>query len=156
MPTSMLDGLPSLPSPPSQVIPGRVHAVNRIVFLTGDALTEPPRTITPTRLTPEPLDQLRKADKIVNDILAKHNLLRSLAQVPVTLFPVGFGQEGARSVGVRAFITRDFMTGTPALPGKDVPLEAIDEIVSGVCGIEGIARVAFDISPKPPATTEWE
>ena len=34
--------------------------------------------------------------------------------------------------------------------------EAIDEIVEGVTAIKGIARVAFDISPKPPATTEWE
>ena len=89
---------------------------------------------------------------------APHRLALSLdpSQVPVTLFPVGFGIDGGRSVGVRAFITRDFMTGTPALPGKDVPLAAIDEIVSGVTAIDGIGRVAFDISPKPPATTEWE
>ena len=140
----------------AKVIPGKIHNVNRIVYLTGPPLTEPPREITPTRLTIEPLDQLRKADKVVNDILAEYNLLKSLAQVPVTLFPVGFDVPGGRSVGVRAFITRDFMTGTPALPGKDVPLEAIEKIVKGVTAIEGIARVAFDISPKPPATTEWE
>lgn len=79
-----------------------------------------------------------------------------LAQVPVTLFPVGFSDDGGRSVGVRAFLTRDFMTGTPALPGKELPFKALDEIVSGVTAIDGISRVAFDISPKPPATTEWE
>ena len=122
----------------------------------GPALDAPPRTITPTRLTDEPLAQLRAADKVVNDVLTKHNLLRSLAQVPVTLFPVGFGMAGARSVGVRAFLTRDFMTGTPALPGKDLPFAALDEICAGVSQIAGVARVAFDISPKPPATTEWE
>ena len=76
--------------------------------------------------------------------------------MPVTLFPVGFGLPGGRSIGIRAFITRDFMTGTPALPGKDIPLAALDEIVSGVTKLEGVARVALDISPKPPATTEWE
>ena len=76
--------------------------------------------------------------------------------MPVTLFPVGFGDPNGRSVGVRAFITRDFMTGTPALPGKDLPLAAVAEIVKGVTAIDGISRVAFDISPKPPATTEWE
>ena len=138
---------------PGQGHPGKIHTVNRIVYLTGPPLTEPPREITPTRLTIEPLDQLRKADKVVNDILAEYNLLKSLAQVPVTLFPVGFDVPGGRSVGVRAFITRDFMTGTPALPGKDVPLEAIEKIVKGVTAIEGIARVAFDISPKRTATT---
>ena len=79
-------------------------------------------------------------------------------QVPVVLFPVGFGVEGARSIGIRAFITRDFMTGTPAMPGTpELPLEALAEIQSRVLGeVEGIARVALDISPKPPATTEWE
>ena len=137
-------------------IPGRVHKVNRIVFVMGDALQESPRTITPTRLTAEPLDQLRKADQVVNDVLLKYDLNRKLAQVPVTLFPVAFDVPNGRSVGVRAFITRDFMTGTPACPGKDLPFGAIDEIVKGVCAIDGIARVAFDISPKPPATTEWE
>lgn len=138
-------------------IPGQVHKVNRIVFLTGPPLAEPPRTITPTRLTAAPLAQLRAADKIVNDVLSKHNLLRTLAQVPVTLFPVPFEVAGGRAVGVRAFITRDFMTGTPALPGsKELPLSAVEEIVAGVTAIEGVSRVAFDISPKPPATTEWE
>ena len=35
--------------------------------------------------------------------------------------------------------------------------EALAEIQSRVLGeVEGIARVALDISPKPPATTEWE
>ena len=130
--------------------------MNRIVFLMGKPLDASPRTITPTRLTAEPLDQLRKADKVVNDVLLKYDLNRKLAQVPVTLFPVPFDVPNGRSVGVRAFMTRDFMTGTPACPGKDLPLEAVHEIVEGVTAIEGIARVAFDISPKPPATTEWE
>jgi GMP synthase (glutamine-hydrolysing) len=138
-------------------IPGRVHNVNRIVFMMGQPLPASPREITPTRLTQAPCDQLRKADKVVNDVLLKHDLNRKLAQVPVTLFPVGFGLPGGRSVGVRAFITRDFMTGTPACPGtKDLPLEAVEEMAKGVLAIEGVARIAFDISPKPPATTEWE
>ena len=155
-----LDGSPSGCWPEllqlAKVIPGKVHNVNRVVFLMGAPLDTPPSTITPTRLTDEPIEQLRLADHAVTQVLTKHNLLRSLAQVPVTLFPVGFGLAGGRSVGVRAFITRDFMTGTPALPGKDMPLAAIDEIVKSVTAIPGIARVAFDISPKPPATTEWE
>ena len=33
---------------------------------------------------------------------------------------------------------------------------ALAEIVDGVSKLPGIARVALDISPKPPATTEWE
>jgi hypothetical protein len=52
--------------------------------------------------------------------------------VPVVLFPVGFGKEGARSIGIRAFVTNDFMTGSPACPGRDLPLEAVDTIVNRI------------------------
>ena len=74
----------------------------------------------------------------------------------MTLFPAGFGLDGGRSIGIRAFITRDFMTGKPACPGVDLPLAMVDELVASIMKIPGIARVAFDISAKPPATTEWE
>ena len=50
------------------------------------------------------------------------------------------------------------MTGVPALPGSDaLPLEALRELSTRILAeVPGIARVALDISPKPPATTEWE
>ena len=38
--------------------------------------------------------------------------------------PVDFGESGKRGVCVRTFITHDFMTGVPALPGRDIPFEA--------------------------------
>jgi len=79
-----------------------------------------------------------------------------VSQVPVTLFPVALDTPNGRCVGIRAFITRDFMTGTPALPGRDIPLAALEEMRKGVLAVPGIARIALDISPKPPATTEWE
>ena len=34
----------------------------------------------------------------------------SLSQVPVVLFPAAFGVKGNRSIALRPFITRDFMT----------------------------------------------
>jgi len=138
-------------------IPCHVHEVNRVIFVLGAPITETPRVITPTYLRKEPLEQLREADAIVTEVLTKYDLLRSLAQVPVVLFPVGFGKTDGRSIGIRAFITRDFMTGSPALPGRDIPFEALDELQSRILSqVPGIARVALDITSKPPATTEWE
>ena len=139
-------------------IPCRVHEVNRVVFVLGEPIAEPPREITPTTLTAEPLAQLRQADHIAHQVLDKHDgLMRKLSQMPVTLFPVGFGVPGARSIGIRAFITRDFMTGTPAMPGRELPLEGVREMHRRILNeVAGISRVALDISPKPPATTEWE
>jgi len=54
------------------------------------------------------------------------------------------------------------MTGTPAIPGDEengaFPLDAMREVVGRLMSgeVEGIARVAFDLTPKPPGTTEWE
>ena len=137
-------------------IPKEVHDVNRVVYIFGEPIKGPVDAITPTHLTPDVVDQLREADDIVNRILLKYDLIRSLSQVPVISFPVHFGEPGKRSIGIRTFITNDFMTGVPATPGKEMPLEALNKIVEQVLAIPGIARVAYDLTSKPPGTTEWE
>ena len=53
-------------------------------------------------------------------------------------------------------MTNDFMTGVPAVIGKDFPFKALEEIIQGVSKIDGIARVCYDLTAKPPGTTEWE
>lgn len=54
--------------------------------------------------------------------------MRKVSQMPVVLIPVHFDRDIAychpscqRSVVIRPFITEDFMTGIPALPGKHIP-----------------------------------
>jgi GMP synthase (glutamine-hydrolysing) len=137
-------------------IPREVHDINRVVYVFGDKLTEAIDGITPTLPEPEAVGQLRQADKIVNDVLQKYGLIESLSQVPVVSFPVHFGEPGKRSVAIRTFITNDFMTGVPAAPGKQLPVEALDEMVEGVLNVPGISRVVYDLTSKPPGTTEWE
>jgi GMP synthase (glutamine-hydrolysing) len=137
-------------------IPKRIHQINRVVYVFGDKLTGPVNEITPTFPEPEALAQLRLADRHVNEVLRKYGLHESLSQVPVVSFPVYFGKAGKRSIGIRTFITNDFMTGVPAVPGKQIPIEALDEIVKRVLAVPGIARVAYDLTSKPPGTTEWE
>jgi GMP synthase (glutamine-hydrolysing) len=48
------------------------------------------------------------------------------------------------------------MTGVPATPGIHLPTAALDEMVKNVLSIPGIARVVYDLTSKPPGTTEWE
>lgn len=141
----------------ARMIPKKLHQVNRVVYVFGEPITEQPTQITPTLLTPDVIDQLRVADEVVNQVLLKFDLIRTLSQVPVTLFPVTFGQDGKRSVGIRTFITNDFMTGVPALPGQEIPLAAVAEMVEQIqTKTPNLARVVYDLTSKPPGTTEWE
>lgn len=54
----------------------------------------------------------------------------AISQMPVILLPVHFDRDQAlripscqRSVVLRPFCTQDFMTGVPAVPGKQLPIE---------------------------------
>ncbi|CAF1162237.1 unnamed protein product [Adineta ricciae] len=61
------------------------------------------------------------------------------------------------SVVLRTFVTKDFMTGKPATPGETFPLEMLDEICETIkTNVPGISRILYDLTSKPPATTEWE
>lgn len=138
-------------------IPQFAHQINRVVYLFGEPFSAEIESLTPTFLGPNTLDQLRQADNIVQQILVKYDLLKSLSQVPVILLPLGFGQEGSRSIVIRTFITNDFMTGLPATPGKELPKAALQEMVDRILSeVPGISRVLFDLTAKPPGTTEWE
>lgn len=53
-----------------------------------------------------------------------------MSQMPVVLLPIHFDRDAAvrtpscqRSIVLRPFKTHDFMTGVPAIPGKDLPIE---------------------------------
>ena len=57
---------------------------------------------------------------------------------------------------IRTFITQDFMTGVPAIPGADLSLDVLAKMVSEIKSVNGISRVLYDLTSKPPGTTEWE
>ena len=60
----------------------------------------------------------------MNEILASYGLIASISQVPVVLVPIDFDQADGvstkRSIAIRTFLTSDFMTGVPAVPGQQV------------------------------------
>lgn len=110
-------------------------------------------------VTSERLDILRRADAIVTEEIRRAGLYREIWQA--------FGVLPAiRSVGVqgdlrtyayplilRAVTSEDAMTADWAR----LPYEVLERISNRVINeVEGINRVAYDISSKPPATIEWE
>jgi GMP synthase (glutamine-hydrolysing) len=138
-------------------IPKTLHNINRVAYFFGDAFEHFSPTITNTHLNAESLDQLREADDIVNQLLLKHDLIRTISQVPVVSFPVNFGVAGNRCIGIRTFITNDFMTGLPATPGKEMPEDVLQEMVTRILNeVPNVSRVCYDLTSKPPGTTEWE
>lgn len=59
------------------------------------------------------------------------------------------------SVVLRTFLTKDFMTGRPAVPGETFPHEMLDEICQTIkTNVPGISRVLYDLTSKPPGNNK--
>lgn len=110
-------------------------------------------------VTWERLEMLREADSIFLDELRKAELYRETSQVFAVLLPVrsvgvmGDGRTYANAIGLRAVTTDDFMTADWARLPYDLLARVSNRIVNEV---DGVNRVVYDISSKPPATIEWE
>lgn len=136
--------------------------VNRCCFVFGDKIEGPVRDITPTLLNPGAISRLREADGAAMDMLRQHDALKLINQMPVVLLPLHFDRASRHdpstkhSIVLRPFVTQDFMTGSAAIPGQHIPEPVVNDIVAAVSGVLGISRVLYDLTDKPPGTTEWE
>lgn len=148
----------------ARLIPKLCHNVNRVAWVFGNAVRGPIEETTPTFLTPNVLATLREVDDIAHRSLIKYNAVQSISQMPIVLIPIHFDRElfhpiipsCQRSVVIRTFLTSDFMTGVPAVPGKDLPLHVLHDMVKNIQEVYGVSRVLYDLTSKPPGTTEWE
>eukprot|EP01125_Pyxidicula_operculata_P010670 TRINITY_DN3514_c0_g1_i3.p2 TRINITY_DN3514_c0_g1~~TRINITY_DN3514_c0_g1_i3.p2 ORF type:complete len:433 (-),score=114.63 TRINITY_DN3514_c0_g1_i3:2037-3335(-) len=146
----------------AKFIPRVEHNINRVVFIINN---KPSTTInksmkksdvTPTLMTPDVIHQLQQADSVVTNELFKSDSMSKLSQVPVILIPVGFEEGASHSIVIRTIITNDFMTGRAAHPGVDFPVSVLQSMAHEILQIPGIGRVLYDLTSKPPGTTEWE
>lgn len=135
-----------------------LHQINRVVYLFGN-FNENEMNLHPTYLREDTINKLREADYIVNKCLNSWDegrLGKKISQMPVILIPLSFDVNNTCSIVIRPFITNDFMTGVPAIPGEDIPIELLEKIVDEVLTVKGVSRVLIDLTSKPPGTTEWE
>jgi GMP synthase (glutamine-hydrolysing) len=110
-------------------------------------------------VTRERLEILQKADAIVIEEIKRAKLYRELWQ-SFAILPcirsvgvMGDGRTYAYPIVLRAVTSEDAMTADWAR----LPHEVLERISSRVINeVEGVNRVAYDISSKPPSTIEWE
>lgn len=110
-------------------------------------------------ITESRLDLLRKADDIFISELVKHKLYDKTWQAFCVLLPVksvgvmGDERTYENVVAIRAVTSTDAMTADWARLPDEFLAHVSNRIINEV---NGINRVTYDISSKPPATIEWE
>ena len=104
-------------------------------------------------------DLLRRADHIFISELRKAGLYHEVSQAFAVFLPVrsvgvmGDARKYDWVIALRAVETIDFMTARWA----HLPYTLLETVSNRIINeIDGISRVVYDISGKPPATIEWE
>ncbi|OEF04882.1 glutamine-hydrolyzing GMP synthase [Vibrio genomosp. F10] len=104
-------------------------------------------------------DLLRRADAIFIEELHAADLYHKVSQAFTVFLPVrsvgvmGDGRKYDWVVSLRAVETIDFMTAHWA----HLPYDFLGKVSNRIINeVDGISRVVYDISGKPPATIEWE
>jgi GMP synthase (glutamine-hydrolysing) len=105
------------------------------------------------------LETLRHADAIVVDEIRAAGYYRQTSQAFAVLLPVqsvgvmGDARTYADAVAVRSVNSEDFMTAD----WSHLPYDLLARISTRIINeVQGVNRVVYDISSKPPATIEWE
>ncbi len=110
-------------------------------------------------VTKPKLDVLREADAIVIEEIETAGLYRDTSQLFAVLLPVqsvgvmGDARTYENVLVIRCVDTDDFMTADWSRLPYDVLARMSTRIINEV---NGVNRVCYDISSKPPATIEWE
>jgi GMP synthase (glutamine-hydrolysing) len=133
--------------------------------------------VTRTSLTPDIIDKARACDYHAMTVMKRYeHAYSALSQMPVVLIPIQFDRQiylneqdeehervvlltrlrliassFQHSVVLRTFLTKDFMTGRPAVPGETFPLDMLDDMCQTIqSNVPGISRILYDLTSKPP------
>lgn len=110
-------------------------------------------------ITEDKLHIIRESDFILRDEIKKAGLDRDIWQY-FTVLP------NIRSVGVMGdFRTYDYTVGIRAVTSVDgmtsdwarIPYEVLEKVSNRIVNeVQGVNRIVYDITSKPPSTIEWE
>ncbi|WP_185861410.1 glutamine-hydrolyzing GMP synthase [Blattabacterium cuenoti] len=102
---------------------------------------------------------LKEAENILSQELKNYDIYNSVSQAFIVLLPVkSVGIKGDKrsyeyAAILRVMNTEDFMTATFSHLSYDF-LEKVSNRITNE--VDGINRIAYDITSKPPSTIEWE
>ncbi|MGB5676130.1 MAG: glutamine-hydrolyzing GMP synthase, partial [Gemmatimonadota bacterium] len=135
----------------ASVLTADVPGINRCIWNLGH---DTPRMARPLHrtMTRDRLDLLREADHMVMEGLRSHGLYDEIWQCPTVLIPLDLKGDGGELVVVRPVYSKRAMTAAPV----ELPVALLDELRTGILGLEGVSGLALDITSKPPGTIEWE
>jgi len=112
-----------------------------------------------SEVTKEKLDILREADAIVREEIGAWDSAGDVWQYFCVIPDIqSTGTEDgkrtyARPIIIRAITSTDAMTAGVA----ELPYELLTKMATRIVDeVDGVNRVAYDVTPKPPATIEWE
>jgi len=110
-------------------------------------------------ITAERLHILREADAVFIQALREHGHYHEIWQAFAVLLPVksvgvmGDNRTYQMTVALRAVNSTDAMTAGVG----DLPMSFLTHVAAAIVKkVDGVNRVVYDITTKPPATIEWE
>jgi GMP synthase (glutamine-hydrolysing) len=110
-------------------------------------------------VTADNLEILRRADHIYTEEIRAAGLYDDIWQAFAVLLPIrsvgvqGDGRTYDQVIALRAVTSRDGMTAD----WFPFPPDVLGRISSRIANeVDGVNRVVYDVSSKPPATIEWE
>ncbi len=134
----------------STQITNRFASVNRVLYSLAQDINN--IKLVNAYLTPNRIEVLQKADKIVHDSIKNAGLNKDIWQFPVVLLPLMFNNVEQETIVLRPVCSTEAMTAD----FYKMDLDLLREISKEITATVGIESILYDITNKPPATIEWE
>ncbi|MFZ2189011.1 MAG: glutamine-hydrolyzing GMP synthase [Candidatus Moraniibacteriota bacterium] len=131
-----------------------VKGVNRMVLLLNPPKKGQFEFHRPKKnlyISPERMDLLREIDAIVHRTIRKEGIYDGIWEFVVVLIPI-VDDRGRESIVLRPFNSRDVMT----LTFYKMESRILKKMTKAILATGKISYVFYDITNKPPGTTEWE
>lgn len=113
-------------------------------------------------LIPIPIDKknlslLQEIDFFGKEIIRKHGFEKKISQTIFILAGVDLSGRRRPTVAFRGVDSQDFMTVSPVSPeGEKMSWPCLEELSKEITKQFPVGAFVYDVTDKPPATTEWE